>query len=106
MGVTATASALEAIARVQAARGPVAFFQSGGCCDGSSPICIEAGELPIAPSDVLLGAVGDIPFYIDGEQFERWGRPNFVVDLAPGPPEGFSLGLADGHFVVQTITPR
>ena len=103
MPVTATPAALEALARLRAAHGPLVLFQSGGCCDGSAPICIEAGELPIAPSDVLLGAVGDIPFYIDGEQFERWGRPSFVVDTAPGPPEGMSLGLDDTHLV--TVTP-
>ena len=103
MPVSATPAALEALARLRAAHGPLLLFQSGGCCDGSAPICIEAGELPIAPSDVLLGAVGDIPFYIDGEQFERWGRPSFVVDTAPGPPEGMSLGLDDAHLV--TVTP-
>ena len=103
MPVSATPAALEALARLRAAHGPLLLFQSGGCWDGSAPICIEAGELPIAPSDVLLGAVGDIPFYIDGEQFERWGRPNFVVDTAPGPPEGLSLGLDDAHLV--TVSP-
>ena len=101
MRVTATAAALEAIARLQAARGPVAFFQSGGCCDGSSPICLEDGELPPAAHDLLLGRIGGAPFYIDADQYERWRRPDFVVDLSPGPAEGFSLGLADQHFVTK-----
>ena len=104
MPVSATPAALEALARLRAAHGPLVLFQSGGCCDGSAPICIEAGELPIAPSDVLLGAVGDIPFYIDGEQFERWGRPAFVVDAASGPPEGLSLGLKDAHLVTRAAS--
>jgi uncharacterized protein len=101
MGVTATASALEAIARLQAERGPVAFFQSGGCCDGSSPICLEDGELPPAAHDLLLGRIGGAPFYIDADQYERWRRPDFVVDPSPGPAEGFSLGPADQHFVTK-----
>src|SRR5215216_816875 len=103
MGVTATAAALEAIARLQAARGPIAFFQSGGCCDGSSPICLEDGELPIAAHDLLLGRIGGAPFYIDADQYEHWRRPDFVVDLSPGPAEGFSLGLADQHFVTKDL---
>ena len=100
MPVTATPAALEALARLRAAHGPLVLFQSGGCCDGSAPICIEAGELPVAPSDVLLGAVGDIPFYIDGEQFERWGRPRLEIDAREGAAEGFSLeGSIGVHFV-------
>ena len=81
MGVTATPAALEAIARLQAAHGPLAFFQSGGCCDGSSPICLKDGELPAGPNDVLLGTVGGAPFYIDSDQDERWRRPTLVLDL-------------------------
>ena len=102
MSVTATPAALDAIGRLSAAHGPLVLFQSGGCCDGSSPICLEDGELPIAPTDVLLGAVGDARVYIDGEQYDRWGRPDFLVDVAPGPPEGFSLGADDLHFVTRS----
>ena len=102
MNVTATAAALEAIARLEAAHGRLAFFQSGGCCDGSSPICLVDGELPPAPGDRLLGRVGGAPFYIDADQYERWGRPGFVLDVAPGVAEGFSLGLPDGHFVTRS----
>ena len=101
MNVTATAAALEAIARLEASHGRLAFFQSGGCCDGSSPICLADGELPPAPGDLLLGHVGGAAFYIDADQYERWRRPDFVVDLSPGPAEGFSLGLADHHFVTK-----
>jgi uncharacterized protein (DUF779 family) len=102
MSVTATWAALAAIARLSAAHGPLAFFQSGGCCDGSSPICVEQGELPISPQDLLLGHVGGAPFYIDAEQYERWGRPDFEIDLADGAPEGFSLGLPEAHFVARS----
>ena len=101
MEVAATVAALEAIDRLRAARGPLAFFQSGGCCDGSSPICMLDGELPVAPGDLLLGHIGGAPFYVDRDQYERWGRPTFVVDVSPGPPEGFSLGHGDSHFITR-----
>src|ERR1017187_10541436 len=84
--VTATDDALEAIERLRAEHGPLAFFQSGGCCDGSLPICLEDGELPAGPGDVLLGAVAGAPFYVDSEQYARWGRPSFLLDMRPGPP--------------------
>jgi uncharacterized protein (DUF779 family) len=104
--VTATPAALEVIGRLRADHGPLMFFQSGGCCDGTSPMCLEAGELPLAPSDVELGRIGDAPFYIDGDQDERWGRPHFEIDVAPGAAEGFSLeGVLDVHFVTRTPTP-
>jgi hypothetical protein len=106
MSVTATPAALEAIARLQGDHGPLMLFQSGGCCDGSSPICLRDGELPLAPSDVLLGEIGGARLYIDGEQYERWHRPAFVIDMAPGPAEGFSLSLPDLHFVARTPAPE
>ena len=106
MSVTATPAALEAITRLRAAHGPLAFFQSGGCCDGSSPICLKDGELPVAASDVLLGEIGGTPFYIDADQYERWRRPDFVLDLAAGAAEGFSLGPADLHFVTHPAACR
>ncbi len=71
--VTATDAAREAIERLSAEHGPLAFFQSGGCCDGSLPICLQEGELPPGPGDVLLGHVAGAPFYVDGEQYRRWG---------------------------------
>ena len=101
--VAATPAALEAISRLEAAHGPLAFHQSGGCCDGTSPICLKDGELPPSPHDVLLGDIGRAPFYIDSDQYERWGRPAFLVDVAPGAAEGFSLeGLIGVHFVTLT----
>ena len=100
--VTATEAALEVITRLEAAYGPVMFFQSGGCCDGTSPICLKGGDMPAGPHDVLLGRIGGAPFYIDSEQYERWGRPRFVIDVSPGAAEGFSLeGLEEVHFVTR-----
>jgi uncharacterized protein (DUF779 family) len=102
--VSATPAALEVIRSLEAAHGPLMFFQSGGCCDGSSPICLEEGELPLSPHDLCLGTIGGAPFYIDAEQYERWGKPGLLVDVSPGAAEGFSLeGLADVHFVARTV---
>jgi uncharacterized protein len=98
--VQASRAALEVISRLKAAHGPLMFFQSGGCCDGTSPMCLKDGELPLSPQDVRLGEVGGVPFYIDADQHERWGRPRFRVDVSPGAAEGFSLeGLEGVHFV-------
>ena len=79
------------------------FFQSGGCCDGTSPICLKDGELPVGAGDIRLGEIGGAPFYIDSDQYKRWGKPQFVVDVSPGAAEGFSLEGLDGcHFVTRT----
>jgi uncharacterized protein len=101
--VVATPAALQAIARLQAARGPVIFFQSGGCCDGSLPMCFVEGQLAISPRDVLLGEPGRCPFYIDHRQFEVVRHTQLVLDVAPGAPEGFSLAAEnDAHFVIRS----
>ncbi len=101
--VSATPAALEVINRLEAAHGALAFHQSGGCCDGTSPICLKDGELPPSPHDLHLGEIGGAPFYIDADQYERWGKPRFLVDVSPGAAEGFSLeGLQGVHFVSRT----
>jgi uncharacterized protein len=101
--VGATRAALEVIHCLEAAHGPLAFFQSGGCCDGTAAICLKDGELPPGPHDLRLGEIGGAPFYIDSEQYERWGRPRFLIDVAEGAAEGFSLeGLEGVHFISRT----
>ena len=101
--VTATPAALEVIHRLEATHGPLMFFQSGGCCDGTSPICLKDGELPAGPHDVRLGDIGGAPFYIDSDQYERWGTPRFLIDVLSGAAEGFSLeGLEGVHFISRT----
>ncbi len=101
--VSATRAALEVIHRLEAAHGSLMFFQSGGCCDGTSPICLKDGEMPLGPRDLRLGEIGGAPFYIDADQYERWGMPRFVVDVSPGEAEGFSLeGLEGVHFLTRT----
>jgi uncharacterized protein len=101
--VKATTAALGVIDRLEAAHGPLMFFQSGGCCDGTSPMCLKRDELPPGPGDRLLGELGGAPFYIDAEQYERWGKPTFLIDVSDGAAEGFSLeGLLGVHFITRT----
>ena len=93
--IQATRAALEVITRLEAAHGPLMFFQPGGCCDGSAPLCLEAGELPLSPHDAQLGEVGGAPFYIDAQTYERSGKPPIVIHVSPGAAEGFSLEAVD-----------
>jgi hypothetical protein len=103
--VKATPEALELIERLREKHGDLAFFQSGGCCDGTAPMCLTKGELLPAPDDMKLGEIGASPFYVDRDQYERWGRPAFVIDVAKGEAGGFSLeGLEDVHFITRTPT--
>ena len=101
--VVATEAALAELARLRAEYGPLMLFQSGGCCDGSSPMCFADGELLLGPNDLLLGEIGECPFYIDAEQYERWNRPRLLLDVVTGAGTGFSLeGLHDLRFAVCT----
>ncbi len=103
VAVTVTPAAAEAVARLRTRRGALIFYQSGGCCDGSLPICLEEGELLLGEGDVLLGHVAGCPFYIDRRQLAAWGAPRLLLDVAEGEPEGFSLGAdGDKHFVTRS----
>ncbi len=102
-GVTATPAALAAIGTLVGRRGPVMFFQSGGCCDGSLPMCFDDGELVIGDRDVLLGEVGGCPFYIDHRQYEAWKHTQLILGVGAGEPEGFSLPAGeDRHFIITS----
>jgi hypothetical protein len=103
--VRATPEAVNLVERLRAAYGPLVFFQSGGCCAGSAPMCLRDGELLPGASDVRLGDIAGAAFYIDAEQDERWNRPSFVIDVSPGPAEGFSLEACEGvHFVARSVS--
>jgi uncharacterized protein (DUF779 family) len=66
-------------------------------------MCLKDGELPLSPHDLCLGEIAGAPFYIDAEQYERWGRPQLTIEVSPGAAEGFSLeGLEEVHFVTRT----
>jgi uncharacterized protein (DUF779 family) len=99
--VVATEAALAELERLKAEHGPLELHLSGGCCDGSSPMCFPAGELRVRESDLYLGEVAGCPFYVDVDQYESWGSPSFALDVGPGAGSGFSLeGLDDLHFRV------
>jgi uncharacterized protein (DUF779 family) len=101
--VVATPAALEAIAQLVAQRGPVMFFQSGGCCDGSMPMCFADGEFVIGSHDIRLGEVGGCPFYMDPRQFNVWKHTQLILDVSIGEPEGFSLAAGeDRHFIIRS----
>jgi uncharacterized protein len=101
--VVATPAALAAIAGLRERRGPIMFYQSGGCCDGSLPMCFDDGELIVGDADVLLGHIGGSPFYIDGRQYELWKGTQLIVDVGEGEPEGFSLAAeTDKHFITRS----
>jgi uncharacterized protein len=100
--ISATPRASAMLRRLVLEHGPLTVFQSGGCCDGSLPLCLLADDMGPGAGDLLLGDVAGVPFYIDAEQFHRWGEPEFVLDVVSGAPEGFSLGLPDAHFVTRS----
>jgi len=89
--VVATPAALELISTLQAEYGPILFHQSGGCCDGSSPMCYPAGEFRIGSSDTLLGEIGGAPVYIGRAQGEAWAHTQLILDVVPGRGGMFSL---------------
>ena len=98
--VTATPAATRAIEQLTERYGPLMFVQSGGCCDGSSPICFRAGDLSRRSERPAARRHRRRRFYIDAGQDERWNRPHLVLDVADGAAEGFSLEALEGiHFV-------
>lgn len=103
--VSATEAAIALIEKLKARLGPLMFVQSGGCCDGSSPVCLPKGELLLGPEDLRLGDIAGCPFYIDREQYERWGRPRLLIDVGPGGGDSFSLEGSEGvHFIARTLS--
>jgi uncharacterized protein len=100
--VRGTQAAVETIERLREKHGPIVFHQSGGCCEGSCAMCLTESELPPGPNDVELGKIAGARFLIDREQHERWGQPDFVIDVAPGASDSFSLEGSEGvHFVTR-----
>lgn len=95
--VTATDAALEMIATLRQQHGPILFFQSGGCCDGSSPMCYPVGEFDISDTDVYLGNLNGAPFYMGLEQFEYWEHTQLIIDVVAGNGGMFSLDNGTGR---------
>ncbi len=89
--VEITDAAADVLRRLVAQHGPLLFHQSGGCCDGSSPMCYPRGEFRIGQRDVLLGHVDGTPVYIGGQQYDAWQHTQLMIDVVPGRGGGFSL---------------
>jgi len=94
--VTATDAALALIARLARDHGPILFHQSGGCCDGSAPMCFPRGEFLVGGGDVKLGEIGGAPFYMGEAQFEYWQHTQLIIDVVPGNGGMFSMERATG----------
>jgi uncharacterized protein (DUF779 family) len=107
--VALTPEAADELRRLRALHGPLMFHQSGGCCDGSSPMCYPDGEFLTGDSDVLLGTLTvdgvaePIPVWMSARQFEYWRHTHLTIDLVPGRGAGFSLEAPDGvRFLIRS----
>jgi uncharacterized protein len=89
--VTATPAALDLIATLQSDYGSVLFHQSGGCCDGSSPMCYPKDDFIVGDADVMLGSIGGAPFYMSPSQYGYWKHTQLIIDVVPGRGGMFSL---------------
>ena len=98
--VVVTADAATLLDQLRDQHGPLMFHQSGGCCDGSSPMCYPDGEFIVGDRDVLLGVLGvgadGVPVWISGPQFQAWKHTQLVIDVVPGRGGGFSLEAPEG----------
>ncbi|WP_413364112.1 DUF779 domain-containing protein [Lysinibacillus sp. 3P01SB] len=94
--VIATDAALELIDLLRERHGPIMFHQSGGCCDGSSPMCYPEGDLILGSQDVLLGEIGGTPFYMHKNQFDYWKHTQLIIDVVEGRGGMFSLEGVEG----------
>src|SRR6195952_6138376 len=101
--VVATAAAEELMGRLEEKYGELMFHQSGGCCDGSSPMCYPRGEFLGGDSDVLMATLGQTPFYMSKSQFEYWKHTQLILDVVPGRGGMFSLENGEGvRFLIRS----
>jgi len=102
--ILATPAAVALIAKLEGIHGPLMFHQSGGCCDGSAPMCYPAGEFRVGGQDILLGRIAnDVPVWIGAAQFAYWRHNQMTIDVVPGRGAGFSLEGPEGmRFIVRS----
>jgi len=101
--VRVTAEAAQLIERLREEHGELMFHQSGGCCDGSSPMCYPRGEFRVGSRDVYLGEIAGCPFYMGADQFVYWKHTHLTIDVVPGRGGGFSLEAPRGvRFLVRS----
>ena len=94
--VLITDAAAAMVERLRTRHGPLMFHQSGGCCDGSAPMCYPAGEFRVGGQDVRLGEIAGCAFYIGAAQFEYWRHTQLIIDVVPGRGAGFSVEAPEG----------
>lgn len=95
--VVATEATLELLQTLRKKHGALMFFQSGGCCDGSAPMCYARGDFQVGDADVYLGELDGEPFYIGAEQFEYWKHTQLIIDVVNGNGGMFSLDNGSGR---------
>lgn len=101
--VKVTDEAKKIIAQIRARQGDLMFHQSGGCCDGSSPMCYEKGEFLVGSSDVWLGEIDGCDFWMAKDQFEFFKHTELTIDVTPGRGASFSLEIPLGvRFVTKS----
>jgi uncharacterized protein len=101
--VITTPAAVELMAMLAGKHGELMFHQSGGCCDGSSPMCYPRGEFLVGDGDVLLANLGGTPFYMSRSQFEYWKHTQLILDVVPGRGGMFSLENGEGvRFLIRS----
>ena len=94
--VLITDAAAAMVEKLTGQHGPLVFHQSGGCCDGSAPMCYPAGEFRVGGQDVRLGEIAGCAFYIGAAQFEYWRHTQLIIDVVPGRGAGFSVEAPEG----------
>lgn len=94
--VLVTDEAKQLIDSLRAEHGELMFHQSGGCCDGSSPMCYPRGEFRVGGRDVFMGEIAGCPFYMGKDQFEYWRHTQLTIDVVPGRGGGFSIEAPRG----------
>ena len=101
--VLRTPAATALMLKLEAQHGALLFHQSGGCCDGSSPMCFPQAEFLTGDQDVLLGTLGNTPFYISRPQFDYWKHTELTLDVVPGRGGMFSLENPEGvRFLIRS----
>ncbi len=98
-----TPAATEIVAKLQAEFGDLMFHQSGGCCDGSQPMCFEKGDFKVGGSDVCLGEIASCEFWMSKDQFEYWQFAQLTINITEGRGSSFSLEIPLGlRFITQS----
>jgi uncharacterized protein len=101
--VLITEAASKLIDELKEEHGPLIFHQSGGCCDGSAPMCFPEGDLMMNDSDILLGEINDCPFYMSVDQFNYWKHTQLTIDVVQGRGASFSVEIPRGvRFIVKS----